>query len=524
MADAMVRWDQRAVALVELRGSATDQALFEDALGQHEWPVLDQQGPSVSSQGVRVIRYTVELRFPGSSFRAVTGARHRLEVLADRLRIDLIVKAVDRVEREPDVSHLWSVYRRARDPAAHPGLSRRARLNHRMAELRGTGRKVRADDASEAHNLGLRALPGAPAQPSDASVRPAWSTLMIRGSVPARPRRPVIEGLRLPLLVALVLGMTFVQSSPAGHTGPSGPQFWSLACVAVVVAVIAAAVTVCNRPELPAVAAAVPGPALCGLAGFGGVLIGWPLAVVAPDGFAGLKAFGVLLLGLLTFLGLWLLFRQSTWRTSLPWLLPALLPFIPGLLPAIGLSLPTVYLGAFDVDVEDVQLSMLDELRSAFHVLAAISLWLIAPALLGLVRHLHLMVRDRWMGYAAFAVFSAWSLLIGAWQLAYLPALDAGDSAESAAAYREGPIGAYGAYGIEPEWVCVRPVAAPDKVPVTGGELYSDEPYLWLGEADRIAVLWSPPDYHALKVPLDFLRIKPYDSHPDSCDSLRGSG
>ena len=51
------------------------------------------------------------------------------------------------------------------------------------------------------------------------------------------------------------------------------------------------------------------------------------------------------------------------------------------------------------------------------------------------------------------------------------------------------------------EWVCVRPVAAPDKVPVTGGELYPDEPYLWLGEADRIAVLWSPPDYHALKVP-----------------------
>ncbi|MBY8841216.1 hypothetical protein [Streptomyces sp. SP2-10] len=321
----------------------------------------------------------------------------------------------------------------------------------------------------------------------------------------------------------LVLGVTFVQNSHTHHVGPSGPHFWPLATITVVVTVVVATLTVRNHRDF--FFAILLGLGMCAAAGVCGALIGWPLAVVTPVDFVGIRAFVVLLLGLLTFLGLWLLFRQSSWRGSLPWLLPALLPFIPGLLPAVGLSLPTVYLGEFDVDVEDVQLSMLAELRSAFHVLAAISLWLIAPALLGLAKHLHLMVRDRWMSYAAFVLFSGWCLLIGAWQLAYVPAVSAGTVAEMAAAYGEGSLANYGAYGIQPEWVCVRPIVAPNKVPSTGGELDPAQPYVSLGDAEGIAVLWAPADHRALKVPLASLRLLPTDdSRRGSCDRSIAAG
>ncbi|WP_435218315.1 hypothetical protein [Streptomyces sp. bgisy034] len=117
--------------------------------------------------------------------------------------------------------------------------------------------------------------------------------------------------------------------------------------------------------------------------------------------------------------GLVLLFRYTSLRGALPWLLPALLPFVPGLLPSVSLWQPTLYLNELSVDVEDVQIPARDQFDLALIVLGAMSLWLVAPALLGMAQHVHFMIRERWIGYAAFALLSAWCLLIGAWNFAW---------------------------------------------------------------------------------------------------------
>ncbi|MEV7420576.1 hypothetical protein [Streptomyces sp. NPDC089919] len=504
------KWDQRAVALVELRGTTTDTDLLEEALAARGWPVLEKRagpaGPLVDRRGW----YVVEVRFPGSSFRAVTGARHRLEALAEELSLDLVVEAVDRVVRQAPERPVWHV---ARDqPMAWPPLP--LVLNRRSIQWRlrrlglldrypgDTGRQVRADSPGSARHLAARPLPGA---------RPTPAGVDVRRSVKEAPLgfggRRIARSLHFAGSLGLVLGAVgaLAIARRPGSVPPELPGLLFLAGVLVagVGAALRGVVAGARARSVLLVVVCSGTPA--------GVVAALVLGAAQPEIAA--RAAGGLGLAYMVLGGLRLLVRQASWRAVVPWLLPALLPFVPGLLPALGLSLPTLYLDAFGVAPEDVEVGVVPELAASLRMLAAVSVWLCAPALLGVLEHCHLMVRARWVGYTLFALCSVYAVAVGA-VASVQPAVQAGRTARAAAAAGRTPAPYY---GVEPEWVCVKPVETLAKVPVQGGELVGGRAYLLLGDADGTAVLWDRVTKEAVKAPLASLRLVPADDPRRAC-------
>lgn len=511
------RWDQRAVALVRLKGTLTDFALFEAEVQARGWPVLNRREAQASGlQGETGCQYTVEVRFPGSAIRASTAAREHLEVISDRLVLDLVVEAVQCVERDPVDLPVWYAY--SPSPAGEqPAGTRAGRWRARVAAWsartlgsRDTGRQVGAGSAEEALVLAGRSLPGAPETPAVVAVRRSMDV-----TPPPPPdgwplrRAPVrrLAMMRFPALVGLVCG-----AWTAGLWG-AGP-LWSVAPpLPFLLGAVAAAFMIARwaLPEFSGarlLAAGCAAPVLA--AAFGAFAV-----ATAPDRRAG---FGVVVVGIgfgyLVLTGVWLWVRQSRWALTLPWLLPALLAFLPGLLPGFGLSLPALYLDAFGLDLEDVEVPAAMRLLATFRLLAAALLWLIAPAVLGYMRHTHRMITGSWFGYSAVAFVSVYALMAGVVGLALTSAASAGREAVVAASAGRTPSHYY---GIKPEWVCVHPVKDVAQVPVDGGTLDPVRPYLSLGDAGGTAVLWDARDRAALKVPLSALRLVPVDAPLQPC-------
>ncbi|MFC8350030.1 hypothetical protein [Streptomyces sp. NPDC057280] len=507
---AAVRWDQRAVASVTVQGTVTDQKLFTDSVDEQGWLVVESHVPTgLSTLTAGYARYTVEVRFPGSAYRAVSGARQRLEVLAEHLKLELTVTAVDLVRGEPDLRPHWTVYRPAAGPPTPVGSGRLELLRRRVAETRGTGRQTRANTEAQALALARWPLPGTAATPADARVRPSWREASGLGRHPGGPRRHLLAGLSHCMIVLLAVGVAVTQND---HTSVAQARFWFFLLVALGAVTVAAIRLRRNRPGMPP-AGLVLTLAVIGAGSFlTGANMGWAFEAYAPDVFSGGYALLILLTGLFILRGLSLLFRTAPLRSTLPWLLPALLPFIPGLVPSVGLWQTTLYLNELHVDVEDIQIPAWDQFQSTLAVLGAMSLWLLAPALLGLAQHLHLMIRERWMAYTAFALLSVWCLLIGAWQFAYLPAVNAGmEAANAASSETDAP----GGFGVAPEWVCVLPIDAAEKVPADGGRLDPEQPYLKIGDADGTAVLASAAE-QPLKIRLSAVRLIPIGEAPGS--------
>ncbi|WP_407837797.1 hypothetical protein ACE1OC_17595 [Streptomyces sp. DSM 116496] len=521
------RWDQRVVALARLKGTSTDCALFEAELQARGWPVLNRREEQVSVPREEAdCRYTVEVRFPGSAIRASTAAREHLEVISDRLVLDLVGEAVQRVERDPVDLPVWYVYR---PPAAgeQPAQTRAGRWRGSVAAWaartlgsRDTGRQVRAGSEEEALILAARSLPGVPAVagPSAAVAGPSAEVAVRRSMDVTPPPPPSVWPLRrgpsrrmgmmrFPALVGLVCG-----AWTAGLWG-AGPLWSVVPPLPFLLGAMAAALMIARwvLPELSGaklLALGCSAPLLA--AAFGAFAV-----TTAPDRRLG---FGFVVIGIgfgyLVLTGVWLWVRQSRWALTLPWLLPALLAFLPGLFPGLGLSLPTFYLDAFDVDMEDVEVPAAMRLLATFRLLAAVLVLLIAPAVLGYMRHTHRMITGSWVGYTAVAFVSVYALMAGVVGLAFVSASTAGQKAVIAAA-EGGTPSRY--YGIKPEWVCVRPVKDVAQVPVDGGALDPVRPYLSLGDAGGTAVLWDPRERAALKVPPSVLRLVPVDDPRGPC-------
>lgn len=312
--------------------------------------------------------------------------------------------------------------------------------------------------------------------------------------------------LRFPALLALVCGAWI------GALWDRGVEaWWPVLPVLVLGAAVAAVILRRAAPVLSGRAVAIAGMVLVG----GVSAVGANGVATAPDSATGflLVAVGVGF-GYLVGTGVWFLVRQSSWRRTLPWLLPGVLPLVVVLLPGLGPTLPAAYLDAFGIDLEDVDVPAVWRLIGALRVALALTLWLLTPALLGYAKHLHLMVRDRWMGYATAAVLSLYCVLQGAWALTMEPAAAAGSRAVAdASAGRTPP--SY--YGIEPEWMCVQPVTDPNKVPVEGGSLDPAAAYLLMGDSGGTAVLWDAAEKAALKIPLGSLRLVPADDPRRPC-------
>ncbi|OEJ32427.1 hypothetical protein [Streptomyces subrutilus] len=512
----MAGWDQRAVALVVLRGTATDRGIFEAEVAAQGWDVLERDGPAATPTAESTCAYLVEVRFPGSGYRATTGARERLEAVADRLVLDMVVEAVQLVERDPLDLPVWHGYQPPRLPPCTTPVPLPERVRERAATWwavtlgpRDTGRQVRAESEAEARALAGRALPGAPPAPNGSSVRRSMGT----GPRPAGQQVPRRRGparqfamVRFPVLLALLCGAW------TGALWGRGPGAWWPVLPCLAVALAGAAVVL--RRAAPALPASGVGAAAFALVA-GVCVIAAHAVATAPDTATGFAFVAVGIgIGSMVGTGVWLLVRQSSWGRALPWLLPAALPLVVVLLPGFGLTLPAAYLDSFGVDLEDVEVPAAWRVIGALKVVAALALWLLAPAFIGYAKHLHYLVKDRWMAYTVAGFLLFYCTVASAWALALQPAAAAGARAVAAAA--EGRTPPF-YYGIKPEWMCVWTVADVDKVPVEGGRLARGSAYLLLGDAGGTAVLWDAREKQALKVPLAFLRLVPADAPRQPC-------
>ncbi|MFF4796107.1 hypothetical protein ACFY2M_42090 [Streptomyces sp. NPDC001276] len=366
--------------------------------------------------------------------------------------------------------------------------------------------------------LAARPLPGVADTPADARIRPSWREFTGPGPRPAEPRRHLFAGLSSPLIVVFVVGVADAQNK---DTSPDQARFWFFLLAAAGALTATALALDRNRPGLPGAGQIALSAMMSAVVFVRGLVTGEGLDAYAPDAFSGGYALLILLVGMFIWRGLGLLLRHASLRGVLPWLLPARLPFVPGLLPSIGLWQTILYLNEFHVDVEDVQIPAWDQFQFTPAPLAILSLWLIAPALLEWAQHLHFMVRERWIVYAGLVLVSAWFLLIGAWNFAYVPAVEAGFEVYSAVSEgREAP----GGYRVSPESVCVRPLNNAAAVPVDGGVLDPDRPYLKVGDADGTAVLATTAE-QPLKVRLSAVPLVPALFPPGArtCSAILGS-
>ncbi|MFD6797030.1 hypothetical protein [Streptomyces cyaneofuscatus] len=144
---ATLKFDQRAIAVVELLGTTTECDDFEQALRERRWPILQKEGGPSTAMSARTTRYLLECRFPGSRVNARRGARERIEVVGDELQLDLNVEVTDLVVRDPEDRPVWFAYERpaADDPPASPP-TRRARWRGRARRWCGNGSRPTARD------------------------------------------------------------------------------------------------------------------------------------------------------------------------------------------------------------------------------------------------------------------------------------------------------------------------------------------------------------------------------------------
>ncbi|MBC9717633.1 hypothetical protein H9Y04_34390 [Streptomyces sp. TRM66268-LWL] len=211
-------------------------------------------------------------------------------------------------------------------------------------------------------------------------------------------------------------------------------------------------------------------------------------------------------------IGLRLLIRNQRTRNWVPWLIPAALPVAFALFPGLGTVVHTYYLDEFGFDREDVGIPMYWQIIASAKVVAAMSVWLVAPALWGYLRHFHRVVRDRWFYGAITALNTILSFAAGPLYFVIRPAVEAGGAARVAAGAGRAP-SEY--YGIKAAWVCVTPRVPLSQLPSEGAAITTAAPYLLLGDASGTAALWRGGQ--AVKAPLNKLLLVPATAGDRPC-------
>ncbi|MGW5442811.1 hypothetical protein [Streptomyces asiaticus] len=489
-------FDQRIAALVRLKGTDVDCKLFEAACEQRGWVLLDCPTHPASYRSDNV-SYRVEVRIPGARVGAVHAACVRVEDLGDQLVLDLHVEAAEAVARDPVPDQSWVAYAPRQSASGGSRLSAWRDNWERRAVRKGwrdTGRTVQATDEADALRKVRVPLPGTPDAPAGVRVRKSGGGEFLAGR--RAQRRSVLWLVHV--YIANVIFLSLVRDYPVA---------WG-AEVGVLIASVRVSLPLRNRSK-PQYNGSCLGM-MCWL-----VSIYWglnenypPLGPLSPE--QGALLGGLYVVGV----GLRLLVRTWSWREWGPWLIPALFPVLLGFFPGVGYLVHTFYLDTFDLAAEDVDVPLLQQFAASAKVVGAMSLWLLAPAGWGYLKHFHVIIQDRWFYSLTTVWLAVVAFVVAPIHLVADPASAAGRTAQ-ATAKRGGVPGSY--FGIKPEWVCVNPLAAPDQLPSQGGTLQPSRSYLLLGDASGIAALWDREKETALKIPLNKIRVIPQPHPEQSC-------
>ncbi|WP_461074272.1 NnrS multi-domain protein [Streptomyces deserti] len=517
------RYDQRALALVEVRGGQRDWERAEEEFDQRGWPVVtsfargDDLSAGVLTPDAGSRLYCVEVHLFGArNSRTERAAAWRVQRLAKTARLEMYVRRCDLLDTDRELLTEWRVHTVAhRPPLRLPPGARdlRARLlrswalaRARVAERRGshdTGSFV-TGTASEARRLARMGMPTGAAPRTDVDVRP----------LQGRERSHIVprleeDGTRQQYrLITWLLAMTFC-AVVTHHQ--SGQRVWVWGTLAV--ACFAGALRSGSRVFLSGgrwlgvFAVSVAASLL--LAG----MLGWFSA--ENDAVTPLQML-VYLASTVTAIGVWLLIRQWTWGEWLTWAAPLVFTALVSFVVASGSVLHALYADALGLDPQDLDVPGIWQVLAAGKLLGFVSLALFVPAGWGIAKHVHAsFVRPgEYLNVPLYAAMQAAVIGLVA-VLAVDSASDAASAVKTAAEKRKDPPPYF---GVEPEWACVEPTVARTQLNVQGAELHPGRPYLSFGIAGGDAVLWDAEAAGPFKVPARQLRLLPAQDPGKACD------
>ncbi|WFB06427.1 hypothetical protein LRS74_04740 [Streptomyces sp. LX-29] len=490
-------FDQRVRVLLELRGEASDRTLLEEELARLDWRVERIYEGARAADRVWLL---CEARIAGARWGAARAVVRLVEELAHRAQLHVRARVAERIDRDADEPVHWVIYQEAATG------SWRERAAARLTR-RDTGRVVTADTRGQALDAARAHLPGS-SHPVDGlgARRPMWAKEPTAGVARASRAESLRQQVRM---VGAVLALMFA-GAWTGSTWPSPATAFPALLAVAALAVIAAQTRILARGWWSDMRRAQAGAL---------VIAAVPFALGLRAGLAqsSQASWNYLLIAVVAVVanGLRLLVRQWTWRHWLPWVLPLLLPLAIPLLPSLGGGLHLSYLDSFQLNADDVDVTAFWQLAAALKLVAYTSVSLVVPAVWGYCRHFHLLHTDRTV-YGVMAFSALVASVVAALIVAIDEPREAAHRAQQAARELRAPAPYF---GIEPTLVCVHPVKELSKVPVEGGELRPDLPYLLLGSSGGTSVLWdrAPGEPEPIKVPTSTLRIVPLPKGEPNC-------
>lgn len=520
-----VRYDQKVLALVEVRGRERDWEQAEREFEQRGWPLVDR---SVRGEGISagVLRpdpgsrlFVVEVRLFGArNRRTERAAAWRVERLAKAARLDMHVRRCELVERDREQLTEWLVHtvahRPARAPAPGPApapaprpltVAGRLRRQLTLARARYTERRGHHDTgmlvtgtASEARRLSRITLPGGGAPPGTTSRDTDVRALHGKERAHIVTRREDERQRWMYRLFGWLAAMAFCAVVARQQ---SGARLWLWAVVAT--ACFAVAVRVGSRMFLSG-GRALSVFATCAA---GGMLLVLALGPgTSGDGWAPSQLL-ILAAALTTVTGVWLLVRQWTWGEWLAWAAPMAFTVLASFVVASGSVLHAIYATELDLSPGDLDVPGIWQALSALKVLSFLSVALVVPALWGIAKHLH--VTYLRPGEQLNAPLYVLAQILVVTQVLLLALSSAGTAVNEvkAAAGDRTPPPAY--FGVEPAWTCVEPTVPKAELNVQDGELDPARPLLSFGVTDGEVALWHQDTEAAFKVPASQVRLLP---------------
>jgi hypothetical protein len=518
-----VRYDQRALALVEVRGGRRDWEKAETEFGQRGWPVItsfergDDLSAGVLTPDTDSRLYCVEVHLFGArNDRTERAAAWRVQRLARTARLEMYVRRCDLLDSDREHLTEWRVHTLAHRPPLRPPqgpqdlparLRRRwAFVRARTAERRGrhdTGTFV-SGTASEARRLARMGMPTGAGSRTDVDVR----ALQGRERSHIVTRREEDGNRRQYRLVVWLLAMTFC-AVVARHQSGHGVWLWA----AFAAACFAGALWSGGKVFLSG-GRALSVFVVC--AGAAILLVGALGRFSSRDKPLTPLQMLVFTASAVTVIGVWLLVRQWTWGEWMAWAAPLVFTALGAFVVASGSVLHALYADALGLDPGDLDVPGIWQALAVGKLLSFLSLALFVPAGWGLAKHVHAsFIRPgEYLNTHLYVLMQAAVIGLVA-VLAFGSANDAATKVKAAAAERKA---APPYFGVEPEWTCVEPTVPKAQLNVQGGQLHPGHPYLSFGVSGDEVVLWNTDAAEPFKVPTRQLRLLPAKDPRKACD------
>lgn len=515
------RYDQRALALVEVRGGQRDWDRAENEFAQRGWPVVtsfargedSSAGVLTPDAGARL--YCVEVHLFGArNSRTERAAAWRVQRLARTVKLEMYVRRCELLDTDREQLTEWRVHTLAHRPPLTPprgpqDLAARLMRKWAVARARLAARRGRHDTgtfvsgtASEARRLARMGLPTGTTPRTDVDVRVLHgdhSRVVRRREEDENRRKYRVMG----WIVAMTLCAVF-----ARHQSGNGVVFWGMLALFC----LAAAMQSGTRLFL----SGGQGKNIVMVLATASAVAAIPLGLFDPDDPMTPLHMLVLIVCVFTAFGVWALVRQWTWGEWLAWAAPLVFTALVSFVVASGSVLHALYADALGLGPEDLDVPGIWQVAAAGKLLSFLSLALFVPAGWGIAKHVHasFLRTGEELNVPLYVVVQL--MVVGLVAALAVNSAEHAATAVKQAAKERKPAPPY--FGVQPEWICVQPTVARRQLNVQGAELHPGRPYLSFGVAGDDVVLWDADAAQPFKVPSGQVRLLRARKPRKACD------